>query len=399
MLTLSKRDGINVVHTITESHSAKVSGTRPEFTQMILDLHSGKYNAILTWAPDRLSRNAGDLGSLVDLMDLGKLRIIKTFGQSFSNTPSEKFLLMILCSQAKLENDQKGVNVKRGIRRKCEMGWRPCMAPIGYIAETMNGVKHVVVDEKRAHVITEMFEKVGYYYAKGRDIKKWMDSIQFTTRAGKHVTLSMIYLMLRNPFYYGWFEYPIKSGKWYKGSHTPLIPKELFDEVQKELDQGTSERPIYGKTSFAFKGLFTCYGCGTSICAEEKNRKLLSGGTHHHIYYHCTRSRNVFCKEPYLEEKKLVKEIQKHIAILSDEQIQKYLPSRTIHELGLLLPILKELKYAQASNIYDFDPNYDNIPLAEIVSYAMQKSPIIFKREIITHLPIPKRLHEGILVQ
>ena len=39
---------------------------------------------------------------------------------------------MILCSQAKLENDNRGVNVKRGLRNKCEVGIRPGMAPIGY---------------------------------------------------------------------------------------------------------------------------------------------------------------------------------------------------------------------------------------------------------------------------
>jgi DNA invertase Pin-like site-specific DNA recombinase len=59
----------------------------------------------------------------------------------FSNNPNEKFLLMILCSQAKLENDQKGINVKRGIRAKCEMGWRPGPSPIGYIAPSKQNVR------------------------------------------------------------------------------------------------------------------------------------------------------------------------------------------------------------------------------------------------------------------
>jgi len=60
-------------------------------------------------------------------MDQGKLKTIRTFSQSFSNNPNEKFLLMILCSQAKLENDNRGINVKRGLRAKCEAGWRPNM--------------------------------------------------------------------------------------------------------------------------------------------------------------------------------------------------------------------------------------------------------------------------------
>src|SRR5690606_11919438 len=88
---------LKIVAVKRESHSAKASGQRPEYNELIAELQAGKYNAILTWAPDRLSRNAGDLGSIVDLMDSGKLVEIRTPGQSLSNNPNEKFLLMILC--------------------------------------------------------------------------------------------------------------------------------------------------------------------------------------------------------------------------------------------------------------------------------------------------------------
>jgi len=76
-----------------------------------------------------------DLGSLVDLMDEKKLMSIRTFGQTFSNSPNEKFLLMILCSQAKLENDNRGINVKRGLRARCERGLWPTCPPTGYFKE------------------------------------------------------------------------------------------------------------------------------------------------------------------------------------------------------------------------------------------------------------------------
>jgi hypothetical protein len=47
------------------------------------------------------------LGKLVDRMDQKKLITIKTFGQNFTNSPSDKFLLMILCSQAKARERQQ----------------------------------------------------------------------------------------------------------------------------------------------------------------------------------------------------------------------------------------------------------------------------------------------------
>jgi DNA invertase Pin-like site-specific DNA recombinase len=70
-------------------------------------------------------------------MDAGKLHEIRTFGQRFTNSPSEKFLLMILGSQAKLENDNRGVNVKRGLRTRAEMGLWAGLAPLGYLNQYM----------------------------------------------------------------------------------------------------------------------------------------------------------------------------------------------------------------------------------------------------------------------
>ena len=48
---------------IKESHSAKASGERPVYKELLKEIDQGKFNGVLTWAPDRLSRNAGDLGS------------------------------------------------------------------------------------------------------------------------------------------------------------------------------------------------------------------------------------------------------------------------------------------------------------------------------------------------
>ena len=69
MLQLAKKDDLTIVDVKKESHSAKSSGGRPVFNELLQGIRAGKFNAILTWPPDRVSRNAGDLGSAVDLMD------------------------------------------------------------------------------------------------------------------------------------------------------------------------------------------------------------------------------------------------------------------------------------------------------------------------------------------
>lgn len=91
MRALAEHDGLNVVCELEESHSAKDSGKRPQYNKLLKDIANEEYDAILTWAPDRLSRNAGDLGAVVDLMDQGKLLHIRTYSQTFTNNPNESF--------------------------------------------------------------------------------------------------------------------------------------------------------------------------------------------------------------------------------------------------------------------------------------------------------------------
>ena len=94
MLTIAQRDNLNIVDMYRESHSAKDCGQRPVYNKLLADIREGKFDGILVWHPDRLARNAGDLGALVDLLDQKKLIEIRTYSQRFTNNPNEKFLLM-----------------------------------------------------------------------------------------------------------------------------------------------------------------------------------------------------------------------------------------------------------------------------------------------------------------
>jgi len=307
MQALAKKDDLVVVEIKREAHSSKDVGQRAIYNEMLKELKAGKYNGILTWAPDRLSRNAGDLGSIVDLMDQGYLKEIRTYGQKFTNNPNEKFLLMILGSQAKLENDNKAVNVKRGLRTRCEMGWRPGVAPTGYLNE-----KHVDkkcqcrIDPKRAPIIKQIFEKVAYEQWSGRKIYRWLREINFKTKNGKPLVLGNIYLLLRNTFYYGEFEYPMGSGKWYQGKHTPLITRETFEKAREQLKRSEIK---YTDKQFAFSRIMTCGKCGSGVTAEDKYKKLANGGVAHYVYYGCNRSRNLQCKEGYIREEEVIKQL------------------------------------------------------------------------------------------
>lgn len=311
MLQIADRESLEIIDIRREAHSAKSSGERPVFNEILTDLRSGRFTGILTWAPDRLSRNAGDLGSLVDLMDQKLLIQIRTFGQHFTNSPNEKFLLMILCSQAKLENDNKSINVKRGLRMRCEMGLWPAPAPTGYLNEKRIDRKgYVMVDPERGPVMKQMFEKIAYEKWSGKKIYHWLkfDMNFRSATSNKPLTLSNVYRLLQTPFFYGVFEYPAGSGSWYTGKHQPLISRELYEKAQEQLKR---DRIVRGESKeFAFTRLITCGLCGSGVCAEEKFKLLkTSGTTARYVYYGCNRSKDLHCKNMYIREEELTGQI------------------------------------------------------------------------------------------
>jgi len=310
MLQLAEREGLEIVAMKRESHSAKETGQRPIFNEIVEELKIGKYNGIITWAADRVSRNVGDLGKIVDLMDTSKLQEIRTFSQTFSNTPNDKFILMIMSDQAKLENDNRGINVKRGLRTRVEMGLWPGVAPIGYLNQYRLDKKcELIVDPQRGHVVKQMFEKVAYEYWSGRKVYDWLRfELNFYTRGNKPLTLSGVYRVLENSFYYGVFERPKGSDNWYQGKHEPLITQELFEKTKAQLKRDNIRRE---NKEFSFTKLFTCGYCGSGISAEEKWKQLKDGGANRYIYYSCSRARDRNCKNMYIREEDLILELLK----------------------------------------------------------------------------------------
>ena len=68
MMSMADKEFLEIVEVKKESHSAKEAGQRPVFNEIVEEIRQGKYNAILTWAADRISRNAGDLGRIVETL-------------------------------------------------------------------------------------------------------------------------------------------------------------------------------------------------------------------------------------------------------------------------------------------------------------------------------------------
>jgi site-specific DNA recombinase len=110
--------------------------------------------------------------------------------------------------------------------------------------------------------------------------------------------------MLINRIYYG--EYYWK-GELYKGTHEPLISRELFDNVQKMLDRRSSCPTGRHKHDFAFQGKLVCGHCGCAVVGEVQKQK--------YVYYHCSGNRGK-CPEKYAREELIDRQFADSLSVL-----------------------------------------------------------------------------------
>jgi site-specific DNA recombinase len=283
-------------------------------------------------------------------------------------------MLLMLGSQAKLENDNKSINVKRGMRARCEMGLWPCRPPTGYTKSKLKDQKCVsILDPDRAKMIKEMFEKIGLHGWSGHKLHRWLKyEVDFKTENGKHLCIGNLYRILKNHFYYGRFEYPKKSGDWYNGIHEPIIDKKLFDIVQEQIQSQTLV-PRSAQKEFAFTRIMKCGLCESGITADEKYKKLKGGAVNRHIYYRCTRSRNPKCENTAINETDLILQLKK---LIEDLDI-KTLPMREkITAEVKRIKKFQRMLLGTTSKIYIKD-----IDVRNYAKFILQEGSIVEKRE------------------
>ena len=337
-----------VVADFGESRSAKLSHTRPDFQKMAAMIQRGQANAILTWHPDRLSRNLGDVDTLVRLMEEKKLVIIITPQYMFGNTPLEKYILISECTRAKLENDNKGVNVKRGLAGKVRKGWRPGIAKIGYLNNISRerGERDILPDPERFDKVKHLLQLflTGNYSV--RELQRVANErlllrTRLTKRqGGKPLSLSHVYYLLSDPFYCGkfwWNNEHTEEKELHQGKHAPMITADEFWHIQALLGKGS--RPQPKKHVFAYTALMTCGECSAAITADEKwqiicgacKRKFASQNREHcpgcgikiaemekktllhYVYYHCTKHKGP-CSQKSVRVENLESQIDRTLA-------------------------------------------------------------------------------------
>jgi site-specific DNA recombinase len=224
-----------------------------------------------------------------------------------------------------------------------------------------------------------------------RKIHRWLiEETNFKTRNDKKMTLSMVQRLIAEPFYYGEFEYPVGSDKWYKGGHEPIISKALYDKANEQLKRKNINRSE--SKEFAFTKLIKCGNCGSGITAEEKFKKLSDGSVRRYVYYGCSRARNQNCNGGYLREEELI------------EQLTKIIDELDINDLGLKRQFNDEIEryYKFSKGILGLkDGSFEkqkSIDMKNYAKYVLREGSIIEKREVLSQLESKLTMKNKIII-
>ncbi len=353
-----------IIEILNESKSAKDPG-RPVFNQMMQRLYRGEAAGIICWKLDRLARNPVDGGSIIWAIKQHGIKVM-TPAQSYAREDDNIILMYIEFGMAQKYVDDLSKNVKRGLKTKTENGWYPGVAPAGYLNHTdkQTGENTLVKDPERFPLIRRMWDLMlsGLYSAAQiRELanNEWGFRTRPTRKmGGKPMVESAIYQIFTKPFYYGWFEYPKGSDRWYQGKHEPMITEAEYDRVQALLGRNGCPRPQSNR-EFAFTGLIHCGECGAGVTAEEKHQ-LMCGNCRfkfayrrrescprcqvtveqmtnakflRYTYYHCTKSKNPECSQKCLSDTELEKQIDQYLATVQISEKFRDWAIKYLHEL------------------------------------------------------------------
>jgi DNA invertase Pin-like site-specific DNA recombinase len=289
-------NGISIAAEFTDIETARRSG-REGFGQMLTFLKTNvrTCRTILVEKTDRLYRNIRDYAT-VDELGLTVHFVKENVIIGPDSRSAEQFMHGIKVLMARNYRQNLGEETIKGMTEKARAGIYPSFAPVGYQnVDGPNGKRIIMAHPDEAPIIRDLFTEfaTGNYSLKTLALHAREQGIEIR---GRKLHTSTLHQILRKRIYTGRFDF---NGVTYAGSHEPLISIDLWDRVQRILDERKEHQTKGVRREFPFTGLVRCGHCGLSMVAELKKGR--------YAYYHCTGHRGK-CPEPYTRQETLINE-------------------------------------------------------------------------------------------
>lgn len=296
--------GHDVVDTYVDEGVSSKTLKRHDMQRMIRDIERKKFDLLVFWRLNRVTRTVKDKVFLFDLFERYEISLKSMTEEIDTTTASGRMITNLLVSVAQGEREQTAENVYSTMMELHMNGKRQgAVAPFGYDLIDSK----LVINEKQAAIVRQMFHmydsnQYGFREIAGiinREHKEPEDRLwSYTT----------VRYVLMNPAYCGvlrWNHRKLggkETGKAVVSHHThdAIIDEAVFERVNKEI----AKRKTGGKTAtseYAFGGVLKCGRCGRAMVGFSAKK---SNGRHR--YYRCSgRSLYKNCNMPIFKDFKV----------------------------------------------------------------------------------------------
>ena len=242
---------------------------RPALEKLIKDAKKRKFDTVLVYKLDRLSRSQKDTLYLIEDIFIKNNIAFLSLQENFdTSTPFGKAMIGLLSVFAQLEREQIKERMQLGKLGRAKAGKSMMWAKTSYGYDYHKETGTVTINPAQSLAIKFMFKS----YLSGRSITKLRDDLN--DKFPKEIPWNYrgVRMILGNPVYCGYNQF---MGEIYKGTHEPIISKEDFDKTQEELKirqrtalENNNPRPFQAK--YILSGISQCGYCGAPL-------KLLMG--------------------------------------------------------------------------------------------------------------------------
>lgn len=241
---------------------------RPAMQKMIQDAESGKFDTVVVYKLDRLSRNVRDTLYLVkDVFNANNVDFVSLQENIDTKSAMGNLFITLLSAIAEFEREQIKERMQLGVKGRAKSGKTTSWTtpPFGYEYDT--NTQLMTINHYQAEIVRDMFDKI---------ISGW-SIMGITTHLRKtnnkkwtHVRVKRI---LENVAYIGKVKY---RDEIFDGEHAPILTEEIFYKAQKALEERTNKkdntRPFQGL--YMLSNIAKCGYCGTPLKIDSyKPRK------------------------------------------------------------------------------------------------------------------------------
>jgi site-specific DNA recombinase len=273
---------------IVRRFSDQASGAsleRPGLERALQEAAAKRFDLLLVYRVDRLSRSVRGLAQLLEQLDQAEVGF-RSASEPFDTTNSAgRMMVQMLGVFAEFERATIVERVVAGMERKAARGeWNGGSVPFGY---RLDGERRFLEPEPlEAVVVQEVFERYAKRLEGTQTLSRWLSERGYRTKQGKPFNPQAVLTILRNRAYLGEISF---RGQHHQAPHEPLVETELFERAGKILRERGEDASLRrsNKSDYLLTGLVICAHCGKRYVGAAANGK---GGRY--PYYVCfTRQR------------------------------------------------------------------------------------------------------------